>query len=220
MEAARKTSKSSVASIQSVGLSVSLSDAASDVELLGRRREDQTQDLVEIDRSQDLGEIDRRPPAGAFRASQIVPIRNFGSQSDPARRYGVPSSEQFEPHQPGWFCVVSLNIGGRNTNSLEFVLDGDDTDTGAEHASVMARMVEVMQIDTFGPGSLSAAERKEVDSLLSELEGSEVRKQLAEPTWARVYEAVRRDSPGLFNTLNLATLRLGRPSALEAPALG
>ena len=190
MEAARKSSKNSVASIQSVGLSVSLSDAASDVELLGRRA-DQTHDLVEIDRSQDLVEIDRRPPAGNFRASQIVPIRSFADRSDPARRYGVPSSEQFEAHQPGWFCVASLNIGGRNTNSLEFILDGDDTDIGAEHASVMARMVEVMQIDTFGPGSLSAAERRGVESILSELEGSETfGKLLVEPTWTRVYEVV------------------------------
>ena len=30
---------------------------------------------------------------------------------------------------------------------------------------------------------------------------------------------VRRDMPGLFNALNLATLQLGRPSVLEAPDL-
>ena len=113
MEAARRTSKNSVASIQSVVLSVSLSDAASDVELLGRR-------------SEDLVEIDRRPPAGNFRASQIVPIRSFADRSDPARRYVVQSSEQsaVDAHQPGWFCVASLNVGGRNTNCLEFVMDG------------------------------------------------------------------------------------------------
>ena len=28
---------------------------------------------------------------------------------------------------------------------------------------------------------------------------------------------MRRESPGLFNALNLATLKLGRPSPLEAP---
>ena len=32
----------------------------------------------------------------------------------------------------------------------------------------------------------------------------------------RVYERVRRHMPGLFNALSLATLQLGRPSALEA----
>ena len=28
---------------------------------------------------------------------------------------------------------------------------------------------------------------------------------------------MRRENPGLFNALNLATLKLGRPSPLEAP---
>ena len=40
---------------------------------------------------------------------------------------------------------------------------------------------------------------------------------LKQPTWARVYEEARRDKPGLFNALNMATLQLGRPSPLEAP---
>ena len=108
-----------------------------------------------------------------------------------------------------------MNIGGRNTNPLEFVMDGDDSDVGTEHASVMARMVEAM--NTFGPSSLSAAERAAVDSLLSEVGAETYGGLLAEPTWTRVYEVVRRDSPGLFNALNLATLQLGRPSPLEAP---
>ena len=40
---------------------------------------------------------------------------------------------------------------------------------------------------------------------------------LQQPTWARVYDQVRRENPGLFNALNLATLQLGRPASLEAP---
>ena len=40
---------------------------------------------------------------------------------------------------------------------------------------------------------------------------------LDQPTWACVYDVVRRDIPGLFDALNLVTLQLGRPSLLEAP---
>ena len=36
-------------------------------------------------------------------------------------------------------------------------------------------------------------------------------------TWATVYEQVRREKSGLFNALNLASLKVSRPSPLEAP---
>ena len=36
-------------------------------------------------------------------------------------------------------------------------------------------------------------------------------------TWATVYEQVRREKWGFFNALNLASLKVGRPSPLEAP---
>ena len=36
-------------------------------------------------------------------------------------------------------------------------------------------------------------------------------------TWATVYEQVRREKAGLFNALNLASLKVSRPSPLEAP---
>ena len=36
-------------------------------------------------------------------------------------------------------------------------------------------------------------------------------------TWATVYEQVRYEKSGLFNALNLASLKVGRPSPLEAP---
>ena len=115
------------------------------------------------------------------------------------------------------FCVASLNVGDRTTNPLEFVMDGDDSEIGAKHATVMARLLGAMNTETFGPGSLSADEREAVASLLSEFEGSgTVGKLLLEPTWTRVYEVVRRDCPAIFNALNLATLHLGRPSVLGA----
>ena len=34
-----------------------------------------------------------------------------------------------------------------------------------------------------------------------------------------MYDHVKKEQPGLFNALNLATLQLGRPAALEAPEL-
>ena len=66
---------------------------------------------------------------------------------------------------------------------------------------------------------VEAAEHEAADSLLAELaNGAEATASLPDqPTWARVYDEVRRDNPGLFNALNLATLQLGRPSPLEAP---
>ena len=58
-----------------------------------------------------------------------------------------------------------------------------------------------------------------MDALLAELaNGAKATASLLnQPTWARVYDGVRRDKPGLFNALNLATLQLGRPAPLEAP---
>ena len=41
---------------------------------------------------------------------------------------------------------------------------------------------------------------------------------LLTPTWSEVHDQVCRKKAGLFNALNLATLQLGRPSLLEAPA--
>ena len=79
----------------------------------------------------DNAQNDALLPRSDFRPSQIVPIHDDGVQALPA---------QLQSLQPDGFCVVSLNIGGRNTNPLEFVMDGDDSDVGAEHASVMARI--------------------------------------------------------------------------------
>ena len=58
-----------------------------------------------------------------------------------------------------------------------------------------------------------------MDALLAELaNGAKATASLLnQPTWARVYDEVRRANSGLFNALNLATLQLGRPSPLEAP---
>ena len=123
--------------------------------------------------------------------------------------------EPLSPKQPGarvldGFCAVTLNIGGRNTNPVEFVLEGDDSDVGVACTALGAQLLEAMSSDTFGPGSMNELERGAVDAVLADV-GSDkaVASLLDQPTWARVYEVVRRDMPGLFNALNLATLHKG-----------
>ena len=48
---------------------------------------------------------------------------------------------------PGGFCVVSLNIGGRNTNPAEFVLEGDDSEVGTVSAALGAQLFQAMSSD-------------------------------------------------------------------------
>ena len=139
-------------------------------------------------------------------------------------RASTAREEETEPQwttqdTSGGFCAATLNIGGRNTNPVEFVLDGDESDVGAASIALGGKLFEAMTSDTVGPRALEAAEHEAADSLLAELaNGAEATASLPnQPTWARVYDEVRRDNPGLFNALNLATLQLGRPSPLEAP---
>ena len=39
-----------------------------------------------------------------------------------------PSPQWTEPDTSSGFCAATLNIGGRNTNPVEFVLEGDESD--------------------------------------------------------------------------------------------
>ena len=156
----------------------------------------------------------------------LAPVR-VDMQQSPSIRYrgSTAQAEEIEPLSPQWtkpdtsagFFAVTLNIGGRNTNPVEFVLDGDESEVGAESIALGGKLFEAMIADTSGPSALGDAERAAVDSFLAELGAETVASLLNQPTWARVYDEVRRDNPGLFNALNLATLQLGRPSPLEAP---
>ena len=49
------------------------------------------------------------------------------------------------------FCSVTLNIGGRNTNPVEFVLEGDESDLGVACTALGEQLLEAMGSDTFGP---------------------------------------------------------------------
>ena len=45
------------------------------------------------------------------------------------------------------FCAVTLNIGGRNTNPVEFVLDGDESGIGAACTALGSQLLEAMGSD-------------------------------------------------------------------------
>ena len=119
--------------------------------------------------------------------------------------------------------AVSLNIGGRNTNPLEFLLDGDSSKEGLSATRARVRAQEAMVDAECGPARMTSTERAIVDDILSsitsELGGDKkyFDALLSSSTWADVYNQVRSDKPGLFNALNLATLQLKRPSIIEAP---
>ena len=118
--------------------------------------------------------------------------------------------------------MVSLNLGGRNLNPLEFALDGDETATG-QRAKEAGLRAEAVMNDTVGPKAMAADERACAHAILDAIYGSAdysyVEGLLDAETWATVYEQVSRDKPSLFNALNLATLQTGRPAPLEAPAI-
>ena len=93
------------------------------------------------------------------------------------------------------FCLVTLNIGGRNTNPVEFVLEGDESDLGVACTALGVQLLEGMGSDTVGPGSMRELERRAVDAVLADLGSDEaIAKLLDEPTWVRVYEIVRLDT--------------------------
>ena len=87
-----------------------------------------------------------------------------GSASDEGEK------EPFSPQlRSGGLCVASLNIGGRNANPVEFVLEGDESHVGIASAALGTQLFEAMSSDTTGPGALGAQERGAVDSLLAEI---------------------------------------------------
>ena len=56
--------------------------------------------------------------------------------------------------------IIGLNIGGRNTNPLEFLLDGDSSKDGEIATKARARAQEAMVDAECGPArGLSGAER-------------------------------------------------------------
>ena len=67
--------------------------------------------------------------------------------------------------------IVTLNIGGRNTNPLEFILEGDDSDIGQQVVQMGRRAQEAMVDAKFGPAAMPHAERALVNKILTLIYG-------------------------------------------------
>mmetsp|Transcript_89077 Transcript_89077/g.229853 ORF Transcript_89077/g.229853 Transcript_89077/m.229853 type:complete len:1621 (+) Transcript_89077:144-5006(+) len=121
--------------------------------------------------------------------------------------------------------VASLNLGGRNTNPFEFVVEGDASPI-AEQARLLRRCAQdAMHDNLLGPAKLPPCEQALIDQILAELYRdcpespglSFIEELLKQDTWSLVYSMVRKREPSLFNALNLPSLIIGRPSVFEDP---
>ena len=66
---------------------------------------------------------------------------------------------------------MTLNIGGRNTNPLEFILEGDDSEIGQQVVKMGRRAQEAMVDAKFGPAAMPHAERALVNKTLTSIYG-------------------------------------------------
>ena len=67
--------------------------------------------------------------------------------------------------------VVTLNIGGRNTNPLEFILEGDMSEMGQQVVDMGLRAQEAMVDGASGPAAMPHAERALVNKILTLIYG-------------------------------------------------
>ena len=67
--------------------------------------------------------------------------------------------------------VLTLNIGGRNTNPLEFILEGDESDIGQQVLKMNQRAQEAMVDAEYGPAAMPHVERALVNKILSSIYG-------------------------------------------------
>ena len=129
--------------------------------------------------------------------------------------------------------VCSLNVGGRNTNSFEFDMLGDDTPLAQRWAQLRARGTDavvargpahvvglaacVTRARAFMTRGIDGAGDAGGDAADDDDDASIARRLVAAPTWLAMLATVSAECPALFNALNLATLQQGRPSPFEAP---
>ena len=66
---------------------------------------------------------------------------------------------------------MTLNIGGRNTNPLEFILEGDDSDIGQQVVKMGRRAQEAMVDAAYGPAAMPHTERALVNKILTAIYG-------------------------------------------------
>ena len=67
--------------------------------------------------------------------------------------------------------VVTLNIGGRNTNPLEFILEGDTSELGEQVVQMNRRAQEAMVDAAYGPAAMPHTERALVNKILTSIYG-------------------------------------------------
>ena len=66
---------------------------------------------------------------------------------------------------------MTLNIGGRNTNPLEFILEGDTSEMGQQVVDMGLRAQEAMVDGASGPAAMPHAERALVNKILTLIYG-------------------------------------------------
>ena len=67
--------------------------------------------------------------------------------------------------------IVTLNIGGRNSNPLEFILEGDASEIGLQVVEMGLRAQEAMVDGASGPAAMPHAERALVNKILRSIYG-------------------------------------------------
>jgi hypothetical protein len=72
--------------------------------------------------------------------------------------------------------VATLNIGGRNTNPLEFILEGDASEVGQQVLQMNRRAQEAMVDSKCGPAAMPHTERALVNTILASIYGQATRR--------------------------------------------
>ena len=92
------------------------------------------------------------------------------------------------------YVATTLNIGGRNTNPLEFQLEGDDSEIGKLATQIRTSAQRAMLDPDCGPASMPRAELEIIHSILERIngEGADIAKTFAgEVLQARVQVSQR-----------------------------
>ena len=119
----------------------------------------------------------------------------------------------------GLLRVCTLNLGGRNTNSFEFIMAGDSSGLGAE----WQRRYDTAShaITELGPGDFPGLPDAVSEAISLVAPGSAADETITAllvcPTWTAMLASAKAKLPKLFNVLNLTTMKAGRPSPLESP---
>ena len=93
----------------------------------------------------------------------------------PAAKYVDRASAATANGMEGMLPVVTLNLGGRNTNPLEFLLDGDDSEIGQDAIRARIQATEAMVDTASGPAAMPFEEREVVKKILDSMYGMEDR---------------------------------------------